>query len=158
MQITNSSSWLNKFDHASKFLIPFEEGAHSEAIKIAILDTGCDLENKFFCGPGIDFVDDLMVRWLDCVGGTREPVDEDPHSHGTAMAALLLRLVPRATIYIVRVARDSNGLSAAKEIFAEVCRYYIKSFIMIAYTPPTGYHSGGQGVGRGYYLNVFWLR
>lgn len=55
-----------------------------------------------------------MGHWFDCLGESDELVDEDPERHGTAMVALLLRLLPNAEIYVVRVARDAEGLSTAK--------------------------------------------
>ena len=38
----------------------------------------------------------------------------------TAMIALLLRLLPNAEIYVVRVARDAEGLSTAKGSIEDV--------------------------------------
>ena len=63
-----------------------------------------------------------MDGWFDHVDNSSDPVDEDPGHHGTALACLLLRLAPQATIHVSRVAKDSSSLSTAKQIIAKVCR------------------------------------
>lgn len=47
-------------------------------------------------------------------------VDEDPGLHGTAMLTLLLRLLPSAEIFVVRVAKNTEDLAIAQERIAEV--------------------------------------
>lgn len=95
--------------------------ALSFSIKIAILDTGCDIENDFFAGPGISFIDDVEAGWVDYVDGKPTPCDEDAGKHGTALSALLLRLIPScAKVRVARVARNATKLEDAKENIAKV--------------------------------------
>lgn len=111
--MTESSSWLENFVRATRHLQTLTKNAQSPAVKIAILDTGCDKNDDFFNGPGMDHLHKLedTERWHDCLGESDEPVDEDPTSHGTAIAALLLRLAPEAIVYIIRIARNTDELS-----------------------------------------------
>ncbi|KAK5996023.1 hypothetical protein PT974_04446 [Cladobotryum mycophilum] len=111
--VTNSTAWLEKFDQTRNRLQCMARNSFLESVRIAILDTGCDINDQYFSGPGIDHVDDLEDRWYDCTGESAEPIDEDRGRHGTALACLLLRLASEATIYIIRVAKDAAGLAGA---------------------------------------------
>ncbi len=92
----------------------------TKAVKIAVLDTGCEVDHVFFSGPGSRQDERLQGHWFDCLGESDELVDQDPQRHGTAMVALVLRLLPNAEIYVVRVARDSKDLSIARDKIADV--------------------------------------
>ena len=114
LQTTSSADWLERFDVLKKYLQ--NTTALSSPVKIAILDTGCDMESDFFTGPGVEHVDSVEANWTDYVGGKVMPVDEDPGKHGTALAALLLRLIPNcASIHVARVAQNATKLTDAKE-------------------------------------------
>jgi len=65
-------------------------------------------------------------RWYDCVNGGSDPIDEDPTSHGTALLALLLRLVPNAKVYAIRIAKDVEHLAAADQNIAKVRNFPIQ--------------------------------
>lgn len=86
------------------------------------------MEHTFFSGPGDGQAHRLDGHWFDCLGESNEPIDEDLGRHGTAMVALLLRLLPHAEIYVVRVARGMKsdaesgveGLSILKESTSKV--------------------------------------
>lgn len=121
MQITDSLAWIDKFKHASRYLASLTEGAGSKPIKVAILDTGLDTNDSYFSGAGIDRVDDWTGLWYDCLGESSTPVDDDKGRHGTALACLLLQLAPEATVYVLRVAKDSSGLDRAQEAIGTVC-------------------------------------
>jgi len=88
----------------------------------------------------------LKGHWFDCLDESEEPVDEDPDSHGTAMVALLLRLLPNADIYVFRVARDAEGLSTARESIANVIgsepRYL---YVVDTYSRPSATRSNPSG-------------
>lgn len=117
---TESASWLNRFDAANTNLATPAGSDLPRSVKIAILDTGCDIVHQFFSGPGIDKVDELQDRWADFLDESSEPVDGDAGRHGTALTCLLLRLAPGAKIYVIRVAKDSNGLLGARKAVANV--------------------------------------
>lgn len=116
-QISSSTEWLERFDNLKQQL----QDALTYAVKIAILDTGCDPENEFFAGPGINSIDSIEANWTDYVDGKTAPCDEDPGRHGTALAALLIRLIPNcASIHVARVARNAAELADAKKNTAKV--------------------------------------
>jgi hypothetical protein len=93
----------------------FTTNTQDQCTRIAILDTGCNTEDHFFNGPGIDHIDKFEDAdlWYDCLGESNVPVDQDDDDHGTALTALLLRLAPEAMIYVIRIARNSNELSTS---------------------------------------------
>jgi hypothetical protein len=136
-QTSDSHSWLHKFDLANihlwdvahgnlvgttkpTTLTAIIESNPSRPVRVAILDTGCDIDHAFFNGPGEVHSDNLYSRWWDCLDESTEPVDNDPNRHGTALTALMLRLVPGAEVYVVRIAKDLAGLAAAKSTIAKV--------------------------------------
>lgn len=141
MQISDSHSWLRKFDFANIHLWDIANGNQlgtktstsletiinsklSRPVRVAIFDTGCDIEHAFFDGPGEAHSDNMYSRWWDCLDESAKPVDEDPTRHGTALTALMLRLVPGSEVYAVRVARDVAGLATAKATIAKVPSYF----------------------------------
>ncbi|EEU40755.1 uncharacterized protein NECHADRAFT_99144 [Fusarium vanettenii 77-13-4] len=67
-QTSDSLSWITKFQRANTHLESLSEGSRSEAIKVAILDTGCNTDDPYFSGAGIDRVDDWGGLWYDCLG------------------------------------------------------------------------------------------
>ena len=99
-------------------------------VRVAVLDTGCDLSVHFFNGPGIRQEERLTDHWLDCLDESNEPVDVDRGHHGTAMVTLLLRLLPSAEIYVARVSKDSNGLPMAKKNVEKVLKPRIASLLI----------------------------
>jgi hypothetical protein len=103
-------------------LSPASDARSAARVKIAILDTGCDISNVFFRANGINQVDELKRNWHDCLEeSVEEPTDEDAGNHGTALAILLLLLAPGAEIHIIRVSRDWDGFDSAKNAIAKVC-------------------------------------
>ncbi|KAF1940517.1 subtilisin-like protein [Clathrospora elynae] len=108
-------------------------GTQRKTVNIAILDTGCNMEDDFFVGSGIGHIDDLEDpdRWFDCLNESTGPVDEDPKSHGAALTALLLRLVPDASIYIVRITQNSDGLLIATDNIVEATAFATKHSVDI---------------------------
>lgn len=136
-QITNGHSWLHRFDQTNihlwntansnppekaerTTLTTIIESNPARPVKVAILDTGCDIDHAFFNGPGDEHRDNLLGRWWDCLNESEEPVDDDCDRHGTALTALMLRLAPGAEVYVVRIAKNMAGLSAAEATIAKV--------------------------------------
>jgi hypothetical protein len=89
-------------------------------VRIAVLDTGCDIKDGYFDGPGAGQDERLDGHWLDCVEESYDMVDEDPDKHGTAMVTLLLRLLPHADIFVFRVAKNTDDLGMAQNRIAQV--------------------------------------
>lgn len=87
-----------------------------------MLDTGCDIEADYFNGPGAGQDERLEGHWVDYMEESNDMVDEDPDKHGTAMVALLLRLLPHAEIFVFRVAKNKDDLGTAQKRIALVTR------------------------------------
>ncbi|KAF6822502.1 hypothetical protein CMUS01_11058 [Colletotrichum musicola] len=112
-------SWLERFDSINEHLKQLASyGSAGATVRIAVLDTGCNLNDDYFNRRPKD-EDRVGAHWYDCLGESSTPVVEDPDQHGTAMTALLLRLLPSASIRVVRVARNVQDLAAAKDRIAE---------------------------------------
>jgi subtilisin family serine protease len=81
------------------------------------LDTGYDPEAAFFRTP------DRKRRiqgWKDMVVDN-STVRRDEDGHGTYVLSLLMKVAPAADFYVVRVARNTNGLANSTENIAKVC-------------------------------------
>ncbi|KAF4447058.1 serine protease [Fusarium austroafricanum] len=126
--ITESLSWVTEFQCAHDHLASLSKGPSSKPVRVAILDTGCDINDHYFCGVGVDRVEDWEGLWHDCLGESSEPLDEDKGRHGTAVACLLLQLAPKSEIFVVRIAKDSSGLSEAHQAIAEAILLAVKSW------------------------------
>jgi hypothetical protein len=110
---------IDRIDYSPKF--------ESARVKVAILDTGIDLEDSFIRGAK-DRIRDCK-NWAD----DREDLDDrhqvhDASGHGTHVAALLLKTAPEADVYIGRIA-DQNGCMISPEKISEVsCSLLVKQY------------------------------
>ncbi|CZR67281.1 uncharacterized protein PAC_17180 [Phialocephala subalpina] len=109
--------WLKKIDGINEGLMTLSGLHHDTArIKIAILDTGCNMHAEFFSFC-TDDEDRLEGHWYDWVSNEPQPIDE--HGHGTALVTLMLRMVRNAEIFVARVAKNAEGLQNAGENIAK---------------------------------------
>lgn len=116
-----SKDWFRTYMNALEDLIDridYSPNFESSKVKVAILDTGVDLEDSFIRGAK-DRIRDCK-NWAD----DREDLDEhhqvhDASGHGTHVAALLLKTAPEADVYIGRIA-DQNGCMISPEKISEV--------------------------------------
>ncbi|KAH0559857.1 hypothetical protein GP486_003622 [Trichoglossum hirsutum] len=121
--ITNSQKWLERIDQINGCISAAAIGhPNTQVVKIAILDTGCDLEADHFTSRPTDEAR-LTGHWRDFVGSSIEPIDMDKGRHGTALATLLFRVALNAEIFVARVAENAVGLDQAKDHIAEAIRY-----------------------------------
>ncbi|RSM19381.1 hypothetical protein CDV31_001803 [Fusarium ambrosium] len=139
--ITDSLAWIAKFKYATQHLASLSEGVGSKPIKVAILDTGLDIADPYFSGAGIDRVDDWRDLWHDCLGESSTPVDDDKGRHGTALACLLLQLAPEATVYVLRVAKNSSGLDQAQEAIGTAILHAVTSWDVDIISMSFGFNS-----------------
>ncbi|KAH8742411.1 peptidase S8/S53 domain-containing protein, partial [Diaporthe sp. PMI_573] len=83
-------------------------------IRIAILDTGCDLTLKSFqeakCFKG----------WRDFAAQLPSKIEVDEYRHGTFMARLVMLVVPGCKLYIARITQTRQQLERNKEGVAKV--------------------------------------
>jgi hypothetical protein len=91
---------------------------HIPRVKIAILDTGYDINSQFF---SMGTRHKRLAEWKDFSKCSSVPVDED--GHGTYMVSLAMKLAPAAEICVGRVATDSKGLRNAGISVARVRDY-----------------------------------
>ena len=82
-----------------------------------MLDTGYDNEAVFF--QNHHRKRQLKSgNWLDCLGLSKKPVDND--GHGSYVVSLAMKLAPAAEIYVARVAENTASLEASSKNIEEV--------------------------------------
>ncbi|PNS19980.1 hypothetical protein CAC42_7947 [Sphaceloma murrayae] len=87
-------------------------------IRIAVLDTGCDLTSAFFTPQRRA----RLKSWYDLVDtSTQSFVDGD--GHGTHVVSLAMRMAQTADIYVARVAGKTEDLEAASGKVAEAIQW-----------------------------------
>ncbi|KAG7054531.1 subtilisin-like protein [Colletotrichum scovillei] len=132
--------WLQQFKVANRQLGPAED--HSR-VKVAILDTGCNFNNSVIQGSeGLH----RLLGWSDSLMESAYMVDEDPGQRGTLLAALLFRLLPEASIFIVRVAKYSQDLPKARIDTAAAIRYAVKNWSVDIFVMAFGFEGPGESV------------
>ncbi|KXH69684.1 hypothetical protein CSAL01_12615 [Colletotrichum salicis] len=136
-----SQKWLQQFEVINRQLGPAED--HNR-VKVAILDTGCNLNNPIFQDSKI--LHRLLGHWSDSFVESAQMVDEDPRQHGTLLAALLLRLLPEASIFIVRVAKYSQDLPHARLHTAEAIKYAAMHWSVDIFIMAFGFERPGESI------------
>jgi len=93
-------------------------GIHIEPIRVAIIDTGVNLEKRFFVGAARR----AKIRGLaDFVPGSKSlETTTDTFGHGSLMAQLLMEAAPLADVYIARAAEDTASLAGSRQAKVEV--------------------------------------
>ncbi|KAK1704937.1 hypothetical protein BDP67DRAFT_532235 [Colletotrichum lupini] len=132
--------WLQQFEVVNQQLGPAED--HNR-VKVAILDTGCNLKNPVLQDSiGLHRV----LGWSDSLIESAGMVDEDPGQRGTLLAAMLLRLLPEAWIFIVRVAKYSQDLPQARIHTAEAIKYVAENWTVDIFVMAFGFEGPGESV------------
>ena len=88
-----------------------------QRIKIAVLDTGYDPKQEFFASR------DRRLRikdWKDFVIQSDVPQDDD--GHACRVLSLVMKVAPMADVFVIRVAKNSDGLRQSSQIIANVSR------------------------------------
>ncbi|KAL7933158.1 hypothetical protein V8C35DRAFT_60772 [Trichoderma chlorosporum] len=86
-------------------------------VRIAILDTGCDLTLKSFQAAK------CFKGWRDFAVEPPSQTEVDEYGHGTFMARLVMQVVPGCELYIARVAQTGQQLERNEEGIAKAIRY-----------------------------------
>ena len=113
--------WFERLETTQRLVAQGRKsGGHK--IKIAILDTGIDLDHPQFhtqseSDPSYGFYRDRIKHCKSFVLG--ESADQDILGHGTHSAAFLLVLAPKAHIYVGKVVEEKTG-DLNPEVIAEV--------------------------------------
>ena len=108
--ITGTKSWLKQFSRTQSLLAQGRK-PHGRKVKIAILDTGIDLGHPDFGKLDPDHPEygvprKRVKRWKSFANNEG---DKDVSGHGTHSAALLLKLAPKANLYVARVVEDQSN-------------------------------------------------
>lgn len=96
-----------------------EEHPTENKVRVAILDTGCDLDANCIANLS-DGEARLVGHWKDWAGGSANPIDDDPQRHGTSVVSLLLRVARHTEVFVGRIARDQAGLNGATDNIVKV--------------------------------------
>ncbi|KAK2593254.1 hypothetical protein QQS21_009053 [Conoideocrella luteorostrata] len=86
-------------------------------VRIAILDTGCDLTLQSFQAAN------CFKGWRDFAVEPPAETEVDEYGHGTFMARLVMQMVPGCELYIARVAQTRQQLECNEEGVAKAIRY-----------------------------------
>jgi thermitase len=108
----NRAAWRNiKLPQAQALSNNFGAG-----IKVAVLDTGIDLNHPMFSGRLAP-----STEWKDFVDGDTTPqeVAGSSYGHGTAVAGIILQAAPRATILPLRVL-NGEGIGDTDDIASAI--------------------------------------
>jgi hypothetical protein len=95
----------------------------STPIKIAILDTGCDIGTPFFFSPTNTH---RLKGWKDFA--QYSPEWEDHDGHGTYLTSLIMKIAPEAEIYVARITLSPEELVLASEKVAEVLHIHMRFY------------------------------
>lgn len=93
-------------------------GVKLPPVRIAIIDTGCDLTLKSFLAAK------CFKGWSDFAVEPPSQTEVDEYGHGTFMARLVMQMVPGCELYIARVAQTRQQLEHNEEGIAKVSRLH----------------------------------
>jgi hypothetical protein len=109
-RISGSNTWFGFFDNPEiRVKLPKRSTVKDDRIKIAVLDTGIDLENHIISGS---------TGRIQC--WPSEISCKDTNGHGTQVAYLLMRLAPHAMLRISKVADSQNLADANVDMITKV--------------------------------------
>ncbi|MCJ1394518.1 hypothetical protein MMC18_007397 [Xylographa bjoerkii] len=112
LHVLGTKVWFELFDIETQSFLAEDRKPMGRKVKIAILDTGIDLEHPQFSNPDIVYLEHGIPR--DRVKGcksfvTNEDADTDDCGHGTHSVALLLIIARKADIYVARIVKDHRS-------------------------------------------------
>jgi hypothetical protein len=114
--IDSDNKWLQRIDPISKF-IRTVDAAEEPAVKIAIIDDGIDASLERFDGKIVSGTSFYSGNGLD--DSTTEPYFvPSGDQHGTFVAAFVLRVFPRARLYVAKLDEKPGGLHGKRHITA----------------------------------------
>lgn len=89
-------------------------------IKVAVLDTGCDGNSPHFKAFPRN-KRRVEKNWVDFVQqGSNSLIDTDEDKHGTKITTTLLKLLPKAEVYVGRITREAKSLKESLGIIKRV--------------------------------------
>jgi hypothetical protein len=103
-----TDSWFEKFQRLTDTI----DEAKGPRIKVAILDTGIDLQHEDIV-PCADRIKDVR-SWINGNDGVEDWTTGDEHGHGTHVAAILIDTATEADVYIAKITRDGNSIDTER--------------------------------------------
>ena len=110
-----SAAWLRDVTNINQHIDQLSSTL-TTPVKIAVLDTGCDLEAVFFHSRARR---SRIKDWKDWVNNPAAEC-KDCNGHGTHAVALAIKTAPAADIFIARVARHREELQGVSEVIVNV--------------------------------------
>lgn len=111
-KLINPEDWLEDIKRISRYIAKIKHenfaSTKSRPVRIAILDSGCNLEAQYFQDDEGSQREARIVDWKDFVHGSEAKVDI--FGHGTFMAMLVIESAPLAELYVARVAENTTQL------------------------------------------------
>ncbi|MCJ1475861.1 hypothetical protein MMC13_004525 [Lambiella insularis] len=117
--ISAMNSWFGEFNSKTQALLAQGRKPMGRRVKIAILDTGIDLAHPDFgkidsAHPEYGIPRDRVKQCKSFVNS--KDGDRDTSGHGTHSAALLLKLAPKADVYVARVVGEESSYAYPKAV------------------------------------------
>lgn len=110
-----------------------KESTSGEGVKIAVLDTGCNLEN-----------DQIVFRY-DFFNESNSSIDNA--NHGTSIVNIIQKIAPKSEIYVIKILDDiglgnmknvSNGLAFAENLNVDIVCMSLGGWSKLSYTTLRG--------------------
>ncbi|CAD0111271.1 unnamed protein product, partial [Aureobasidium uvarum] len=101
----------------------------SKPVRVAILDTGYDSENKFFISARkrrIKVFRNFLREPNSAVGSVSPGESQDADGHGTDVLCLALRIAPFADFYVARVFESSDDVTSRVNEIAKAIKWAVE--------------------------------
>ncbi|KAL7922387.1 hypothetical protein ACQKWADRAFT_78429 [Trichoderma austrokoningii] len=121
-------------------ILDIRTGIKLAPVRIAILDTGCDLTLKSFQAAK------CFKGWRDFAVEPPSETEVDEYGHGTFMARLVMQIVPGCELYIARVAQTRQQLERNEEGVAKAIRYAGKEWEVDVISMSFGFPNFSQAI------------
>lgn len=120
-QAKDSKDWLERFKNIIQTRIRSSGTSVSHSrVKVALLDTGIDLQHSYFEGEYLSGRIKSVRSWVDGKKAAEDRDGGDVSGHGTFIASLLLDLCPAIDIYVARISKSRNFKKGTSENVANV--------------------------------------
>ena len=114
-RMVDASRWMDDLKVINRYIRKsISRESNVTPIRVAILDSGCDLQTAFFQDDDDSGRTSCVVGWKDFVDGSEEKMDT--FGHGTLMTALVIETAPLAKLYVARIADNTAELDRDEPI------------------------------------------
>lgn len=118
----NPEEWLEDLKRISRYIDKIKQNNFTNAelrpIRVAILDSGCNLKAPYFQDDEESKRAARIAEWKDFVDESEAKTDS--FGHGTFMAMLVIETAPLAELYVARVAENTTQLNGNEDIISRV--------------------------------------